>query len=97
MTDMLYPVDEMRQAALLMRQRASAVSDGRWQPLPDGSGVEQSEAAYIASMHPLVALAVADWLEFTATMVDDDRLWTDDALARFALNTAGAYLGCRQF
>jgi hypothetical protein len=96
MTDPRYPVDEMRQAALLMRERTKAVSHGPWQPLPDGSDVGQSEAAYIASMHPLVALAVADWLDFTAKMVDDDRLWGDDALARFALNTARAYLGRHQ-
>ena len=55
--------------------------------------MEKSEAAYIASKHSLVALAVADWLEFTATMVDYDNLWSDDALARFALKTARTYLG----
>jgi hypothetical protein len=98
MTDLPYPVNEMRQAALLMRERAKAVSSGLWQPLPlpDGSGVEQSEAAYIASMHPQVAFAVADWLDFTAAMVDDNKLWDDDALARFVLNTARAYLGRHQ-
>jgi hypothetical protein len=86
----------MRQAALLMRERAKAISCRNWQPLSEGSEVEQSEAAYIASMHPQVAFAVADWLDFTAAMVDDNKLWDDDALARFVLNTARAYLGRHQ-
>jgi hypothetical protein len=96
MTDLPYPVNEMRRAALLMRERAKAVPSGLWQPLLDGSGVEPSEAAYIASLHPQVAFALADWLDFTAAMVDDNKLWDDDALARFVLNTARAYLGRHQ-
>lgn len=96
MTDLPHPANQMREAALLMRERAKAVSSGLRQPPPDGSGVEQAETAYNASMHPQVAFAVADWLDFTAKMVDDNRLWDDDALARFALKTARVYLGRRR-
>lgn len=52
-----------------------------------------AEAKHIASWHPLVALAVADWLEATAEHVD--RRWVSfgDAVGINALNVARAYLG----
>lgn len=48
-------------------------------------------AAHVASWHPLVALAVADWLDFIAPFA---RFGDDDSLhAKHALAVARAYLG----
>jgi len=38
---------------------------------------QEADADHAASWHPLVALAVADWLESTATDADDARLMAD--------------------
>ena len=91
--------DPLREAAVLMRERAEAATDGgfgwRLADLPDanevwanrdaagwdafmvattatrlnlGPGAQGfADAVHIASWHPLVALAVADWLDDIAT------------------------------
>jgi hypothetical protein len=88
----LSPVQELCEAARLMRDRAQAASDAPWQvtEAPDMTpsyvihtsyvihkgedyitGVCLSaDAEHIAHMHPLVALAVAGWLEESAGWFD---------------------------
>ena len=99
------PAEIMREAALLMRERARA-ADG---PLPWWTSRALSDVAakltvtrreaeadgeFIASWDPIVALAVADWL-------DDEADWQGrpsgpGRLSRHnpALTVACAYLGC---
>lgn len=49
-----------------------------------------TDARHVASWHPAVALAVADWLDFAANRQDvGGDFWTDDA----AHAVATAYLG----
>ena len=74
--------DLLRRAAALMRERAEAATttvlddEGKWVvgpwfgPLAMSSRRVASEAdsAFIASWHPAVALAVADWLEQQAML-----------------------------
>lgn len=80
----------LRKAASLMRERAEAATPGPWIPF-------DADADHIASWHPAVALAVADWLDATAD--DWDRSTapipvSDIRLdARAALAVARAYLG----
>jgi hypothetical protein len=61
--------------------------------LPEGN---EANAEHIASWHPAVALAVADWLESTANDVEHvhDPIYnlTSTTVAR-ALKAARAYLG----
>lgn len=69
--------DVLRKAAALMRERAEAATGGPW--LAYGHTVEgagtvyfdkhslHGDADHIASWHPAVALAVADWLDDIAT------------------------------
>ena len=61
----------------------------------DEAGMLPLNAAYIASMHPAVALAVADWLENEARAAEaipgDSPVL--GPLIRHALATARAYLG----
>lgn len=100
-------VEEIRKAAALMRERAGKASFGPWWAASDGlvwadrpgdpvSGSEQVEdAQHIASWHPTVALAVADWLERVAYAIEiddpDDLLGLGEPTA--ARRVAGAYLG----
>lgn len=76
--------DELREAARLMRERACSATDSLW--LADaGSYVNtpddeadsicdtwgrQNNAAHIASWHPDVALAVADWMDYQAKTLE---------------------------
>jgi len=58
-----------------------------------GWGPTEANAQHIASWHPAVALAVADWLSDIATDLDHD-LWPDGHdVPRNALAVAVAYLG----
>ncbi len=56
--------------------------------ITDGSDLNQEgrDAAHIASWHPAVALAVADWL-------DEEAAWTGQGDDKHALAVARAYLG----
>lgn len=88
------PSIELRTAADLMRQRATAATMGPWKPMVLGSegylvladwgtvrdrgryriarfgmkdwDTDKADAEYVASMHPGVALKIADWLEAVA-------------------------------
>lgn len=63
------------------------------------SNVSESNAAnenteHLAAMHPLVALAVADWLERDAALIDVLAFpESDPAAVRYPLTVARAYLG----
>lgn len=71
----------LRRAAALMRERAKGahrateVSGVPWYPVEQilGKVVWAEDAEHIASWHPAVALAVADWLDATATRIDAGR------------------------
>ena len=91
----------LREAAALMRERAEAARpDHPWYDRGDiaegmaaftDSGDEPHiDAEHIASWHPAVALAVADWLDETAK--DLDALMTYGGHVP-ALVVARAYLG----
>ena len=99
------PSQELREAAKLMRERASLVPPPPWHQVgcqvnTDDSGnvIAQSglpeRAQYVASMHPGVALAVADWLDNEATATEG---MADEAPVlglpdRCAIAVARAYL-----
>ena len=112
-------VDDLREAAKLLRQRAEAASKGAW-PAPerdDNPGDEgwwvfnglvgmrehavacvplynptaEADATYIASVHPLVGLALAAALEAEATLMARSACECDDH-AHFA-RLARTYLG----
>lgn len=72
------PVEVLRAAAALLRERAGAVSGGPWHfavsEVGDGycvhdggfelaHGMERPEAAYVAALHPGVAVLLADVLD----------------------------------
>jgi hypothetical protein len=107
----LTPAQELRAAAKLMRERAEAVPR-YWRLFGsqiiavgtdrlDGADVigdcQVSErAAYVASMHPGVALAVADWLEVYAERFTG---WTGPHISAelgSTLAVARAYLGSKE-
>ena len=80
----------MREAAALMRARAEAATPGTWWIAPN--------AEHMASWHPAVTLAVADWLDATAREFDalgDPDLAAHPKVGRrtAALATGTAYLG----
>jgi hypothetical protein len=97
--------DILRRAAARMRDRAEAATPGPWHQSIACSGtrvsgcsevvpiIADSDAEHIASWHPAVALAVADWLEATAlTWTHLERNGVH--LVRInALAVATAYLG----
>lgn len=68
----------LRKAASLMRERAEAAMTSLSDNMPEwhsaaalmGDGKTEGDAEHIASWHPAVALAVADWLEAEATSLD---------------------------
>lgn len=94
--------DTLRRAAALMRERAEAATPGPWEVDHFGHGVRERSgrglasahnakcevAAHIASWHPAVAMAVAEWLEVTARDVGTSSLAFHAATA-----AATAYLG----
>lgn len=97
--------DLLRRAAALMRERAEAATAGPW--VAAGNVVEgvgtvtfdkhmlSNDAEHIASWHPAVALAVADWLGRTADIEDDnhDALGWSPLDISAELAVARAYLG----
>ncbi len=58
--------------------------------------VTEPDADHIASWHPAVALAVADWLDHAAESADLNRTPYVDDHYRAALKVATAYLGADQ-
>lgn len=104
--------DVLRRAAVLMRSRAEAASTGpyiaaeqvhdQWYGLQTpfaaiGNVFDCHDAAHIASWHPAVALAVADWLDDAAENVAlSPALGFDMRIhiaTNYALAVARAYLG----
>ena len=113
--------DILRRAASLMRERADAATVSPWvangtrvdadmikavADCYDEPRASRADAAHIASWHPAVALAVADWLHTAAADIwahgplcecgtgcdaCDDNLW--EPHARDALTVARTYLG----
>ncbi len=92
------PVETLREAARLMRERAQSATPGPWQSFfgrvrRDGTDLfltttagDYGDSPYVASWHPTVALAVADWLDDEA---DIGRI----CVPRAAVIVARAYLG----
>lgn len=83
--------ESLRAAAALMRERAEAATGGPWVKRRDSTGEHvytagerhfvadvytREDMRHIASWHPAVALAVADWLDDIATRhkASDDTL-----------------------
>ena len=99
------PADTMRRAARLIRERAALVPPPPWYPAVhdvtthDGLNVIASSgltvrAAYVASMHPGFALAVADYLENeTVNAPDVGGVYLRGGRTAYALSVARAYLG----
>ncbi len=103
----------LRRAATLMRERAEAVRAGAAEPdmwfgpeelveeFVNGSqhemGDPQSDAEHIASWHPVVAVAVADWLDALAEFptFDVEPEYADQIRATITAGilVARAYLG----
>jgi hypothetical protein len=91
-------VELLREAAKTMRERAQSAEPGPWVTERPGHGKAWintpgyehawgmhgfvEEARHVASWHPAVALAVADWLDVEAQVHDD--LVTADAGVRVA-------------
>ena len=92
--------DVLRKAAALMRERAEAAGpNDPWFTSDDDANTPE-DAEHIASWHPAVALAVADWLDATAVRVEAAREPKDGGArnhgwrgSRQALAVARAYLG----
>ena len=87
------PAEELRQAAKLMREQAQAATPGPWSAFAECH--ETPDAKYIAGMHPGVALAVADWLETEARMVERRSLSVEGHTFH-ALKVARAFLGTKE-
>lgn len=103
------PAERLNAAAQRLRDLAGSVSGGPWQAAPsetasgycvhDGGfeiafGMERPDAAFIAAMHPGVALALAELLAKAAWMVGLDpdlaaRVGVPEALAIADLVLAG--------
>lgn len=97
--------DILRQAAGLMRERAAAATHGPWgrdeigdvwmeeadgQPVLVSRRSTDDDAAHIASWHPTVALAVADWLDRLHVFITDFSEYDEDEELTAALNGNGA-------
>jgi hypothetical protein len=96
------PAAELRQAASLIRERTALVPPSPWYSAVhdvttyDGIDVIASSgltvrAQYIASWHPGVALAVADWLDAEAERAEVTG-YSLHSLSPGALAVARAYL-----
>ena len=91
----------LRKAAALMRERAEAATPSDGTHWGDGKGysplsyARQNDAEHIASWHPAVALAVADWLD--AEAAEFEKLAVQSAavnlLLEFADETVAARIG----
>ena len=76
--------DRLREAARVLRERAEAATPGPWRSVQGASGdlwwvelpntadvaldLHGENATYIATMHPGVGLALADWLDDIAAL-----------------------------
>jgi hypothetical protein len=99
------PAETMRRAAALMRERAGLVPPPPWfsavhdVTTHDGLNVIASSgltvrAEYVASWHPDVALAVADWLDNEAVNAPGPGdVYLRGGRIAYALTVACAYLG----
>ena len=80
-------IEIIRKAATLMRERANAATPGPWSNRrgpgehvvrADGGSVADTvwreDRRHIASWHPVVTLAVADWLDADVAKVERHRL-----------------------
>lgn len=88
-------VDDVWDAGLVVvdgdRTAIAALHDEWYEP-EDGEPACVDDAAHIASWHPAVALAVADWLDMSAASYEHS--WTGShAFVQHALTVARAYLG----
>jgi hypothetical protein len=75
------------------RERVAVVSCNIWS---DGSFARKRsgrDLEYIASMHPAVALALADWLDAIAEQAEQSGNWALHSLSPGPLKVARAYLG----
>lgn len=82
--------DTLRRAASLMRKQAEAVG-GPWhsaETLHEDMWHDGVDADFVASWHPAVALAVADWLDCANEWAPNEEPEYEAALA-----VARAYLG----
>ena len=88
----------LREASALMRTRAEGASAGPWKRfgMAGVAGADweigcatNADALHIASWHPAVALAVADWLDACALVTEV----APDRHKGLALAVARAYLG----
>ena len=99
--------ETLRRAAALMRERAEAAVLSPWEAVEGASGhwwvehpntadialdLHGENARHIASWHPAVALAVADWLEAAARDKGADVITAGRGDA-YPLAVARAYLG----
>lgn len=86
--------EELRAAAGKIRAAAEAASPDSWESDcgmvtdPDGYRVadarDSDDAAYIATMHPGVGAALADWLESTAATIEAVIRKHEDAATEFS-------------
>lgn len=95
--------DLLRRAATQVRETAKAATEGPWTPERKGvldpddiQFVETTrrDASHIALWHPGVALAVAEWLDYTADHIE--AVYVGQPLSRathHAIATARALLG----
>ena len=86
----------LRRAASLMRERAEPIKDWysakAWATTtPFGAPIDPADAEHIASWHPAVALAVADWLDNISEAWRFSRRAPASSVK--ALAVARAYLG----
>lgn len=104
--------ETLRRAAALMRERAEAADEGPWVAPAQSSHADwhglqnayfalgnvfiKANAEHIASWHPAVALAVADWLDDLAARITLTRQLRHEDEERQALAVARAYLGSDQ-
>lgn len=109
------PAERLRAAATRLREVAGDATPGPWDHVvgasEDHAWVERRHtetvvttrdigtSAYIAMMHPPVALALADWLDDEAGFIDAIKAHADgdpSVLAPHALAVADAVLGSEQ-
>ncbi len=102
--------DRLREAASLMRERAKITTPGSWFAV-DGAVYTGTAAPHqvivpcvtyyddtdhIASWSPQVALAVAEWLEHSATVIDGlNQVGSSVVVPPGCYAVADAYLGDR--
>lgn len=95
----------LREAAAKMRERAECAHQGAWLAQASGGVLagpwymdigDNADAEHVASWDPEVAQAVADWLDFAATWIEDLTPHAEgerERRAGHALKVARRYLG----